>query len=88
MGTAAFVAFLMSLCNRRYTATQYALLSSLAALGRVFIAPTSGYVVESIGWADFFLRRRGHGAPRASACLAPAPDYCQDGGQQPQPGGS
>jgi len=54
MGTAAFVAFLMSLCNRRYTATQYALLSSLASLGRVFIAPTSGYVVESIGWAGFF----------------------------------
>ena len=55
MGTAAFVAFLMSLCNRRYTATQYALLSSLASLGRVFIAPTSGYVVESVGWANFFL---------------------------------
>jgi PAT family beta-lactamase induction signal transducer AmpG len=54
MGTAAFVAFLMSLCNRRYTATQYALLSSLAVLGRVVIAPTSGYVVESIGWAGFF----------------------------------
>jgi PAT family beta-lactamase induction signal transducer AmpG len=55
MGTAAFMAFLMSLCNRRYTATQYALLSSLAALGRLAIAPTSGYVVESIGWANFFL---------------------------------
>ena len=55
MGTAAFVAFLMSLCNRRYTATQYALLSSLAALGRVFMAPTSGYLVEWVGWATFFL---------------------------------
>lgn len=55
MGTAAFMAFLMGLCNKRYTATQYALLSSLAALGRVAIAPTSGYVVEWIGWADFFL---------------------------------
>ena len=55
MGTAAFVAFLMSLCNRRYTATQYALLSSLAALGRVFIAPTSGFVVQRVGWANFFL---------------------------------
>jgi PAT family beta-lactamase induction signal transducer AmpG len=55
MGTAAFMAFLMSLCNKRYTATQYALLSSLAALGRLAIAPTSGYVVESIGWANFFL---------------------------------
>ncbi len=55
MGTAAFVAFLMSLCNKRYTATQFALLSSLAVLGRVFIAPTSGYVVKFVGWANFFL---------------------------------
>jgi len=55
MGTAAFVAFLMTLCNKRYTATQFALLSSLAVLGRVFITPTSGYIVESFGWARFFL---------------------------------
>ncbi|OPY75378.1 MAG: muropeptide transporter [Syntrophorhabdus sp. PtaU1.Bin050] len=55
MGTAALSAFLMALCNRRYTATQFALLSSLAALGRVFISPTSGYVVEKTGWPMFFL---------------------------------
>jgi PAT family beta-lactamase induction signal transducer AmpG len=54
MGTAAFVSLLMALCNHRYTATQYALLSSIAALGRIFISPTSGYLVESIGWANFF----------------------------------
>ena len=54
MGTAAFVALLMSMCNHRYTATQYALLSSLAALGRIFISPTSGFLVESIGWPAFF----------------------------------
>lgn len=54
MGTAAFVSLLMAMCNHRYTATQYALLSSLAALGRIFIAPTSGYLVESAGWAGFF----------------------------------
>jgi PAT family beta-lactamase induction signal transducer AmpG len=54
MGTAAFVALLMSLCDHRYTATQYALLSSLAALGRIFVAPTSGYVVEAVGWGAFF----------------------------------
>ncbi len=54
MGTAAFVSLLMAMCNHRYTATQYALLSSLAAIGRIFIAPTSGYLVESIGWASFF----------------------------------
>jgi MFS transporter, PAT family, beta-lactamase induction signal transducer AmpG len=54
MGTAAFVSLLMTMCNHRYTATQYALLSSLAAIGRIFIAPTSGYLVESIGWPGFF----------------------------------
>lgn len=54
MGTAAFVSLLMAMCNHRYTATQYALLSSLAALGRIFIGPTSGFVVESVGWANYF----------------------------------
>jgi len=54
MGTAAFVALLMALCNASYSATQFALLSSLASLGRVFIAPTSGMVVESVGWGEFF----------------------------------
>ncbi len=54
MGTAAFVAFLMSLCDHRYTATQYALLSALAAVGRVFVGPPSGFLVEAVGWATFF----------------------------------
>ncbi|MEW6738952.1 MAG: AmpG family muropeptide MFS transporter [Nitrospirota bacterium] len=54
MGTSAFVALLMSMCNQRYSATQYALLSSLAALGRIFIAPTSGFIVSAIGWPAFF----------------------------------
>ncbi|MCX8027789.1 MAG: MFS transporter [Thermodesulfovibrionales bacterium] len=55
MGTSAFVALIMSLCNVRFSATQYALLSSLSSLGRVLIAPTSGFVVESIGWSGFFV---------------------------------
>lgn len=54
MGTAAFVSLLMAVCNKRFTATQYALLSSLAAVGRTFVGPTSGFLVESIGWANFF----------------------------------
>jgi PAT family beta-lactamase induction signal transducer AmpG len=54
MGTSAFVAFLMGLCNHRYSATQFALLSSLAVLGRVFISPTSGYIVELTSWGSFF----------------------------------
>jgi PAT family beta-lactamase induction signal transducer AmpG len=55
MGTAAFVALIMTICNQRFSATQYAMLSSLAALGRILIAPTSGYLVMSVGWPAFFL---------------------------------
>jgi len=54
MSTAAFVAFLMSLCDTRYTATQYALFSALAAIGRVFLGPMAAVIVEHIGWAHFF----------------------------------
>ncbi|HOC45590.1 MAG TPA: MFS transporter, partial [Syntrophorhabdaceae bacterium] len=49
MGSTAFVAFVMALCNKRFTATQFALLSSLAVLGRVVISPTSGYIVTYVG---------------------------------------
>jgi MFS transporter, PAT family, beta-lactamase induction signal transducer AmpG len=55
MGTAAFVAFLMSLCNQRFTATQYALLSAFASVGRVWVGPLAGVLAESIGWAAFFI---------------------------------
>ena len=56
MGTAAFVAFLMTLCRVRYSATQFALLSALAAVGRTYLAgPLSGVMVESFGWANFFV---------------------------------
>jgi PAT family beta-lactamase induction signal transducer AmpG len=55
MGTAAFAALLMALCDKRYSATQFALLSSLSALGRVVISPTSGYVMTMMGWPIFFL---------------------------------
>jgi len=55
MGTAAFLALLMTMCNHRFSATQYALLSSLAALGGIAIAPTSGFVAEAVGWPVFFL---------------------------------
>ena len=54
MGTAAFVAFVMSLCDHRYTATQFALLSAVGALGRVFVGPPSGYIAEAAGWPGFF----------------------------------
>jgi PAT family beta-lactamase induction signal transducer AmpG len=55
MGTAAFVALLMGLCDVRFTATQFALLSALASVGRVVIGPVAGVVATDWGWADFFL---------------------------------
>ncbi|HSI51944.1 MAG TPA: MFS transporter [Ideonella sp.] len=55
MGTAAFVALLMSLCSQRFTATQYALLISFASVGRVWVGPLAGVLAESIGWPAFFI---------------------------------
>jgi PAT family beta-lactamase induction signal transducer AmpG len=55
MGTAAFVALLMALCDRRFSATQYALLSALAALGRVYVGPAAGELASAYGWPLFFL---------------------------------
>lgn len=55
MGTAAYVALLMALCDRRFSATQYALLSALSAIGRVYVGPAAGHLVEALGWGPFFL---------------------------------
>jgi len=55
MGTAAFVAFAMALCNHSFSATQYALLSAIASLGRILFGPVTGTLVEAAGWANFFV---------------------------------
>lgn len=55
MGSAAFVAYISALCSLAYTGTQYALLSSLAAVGRTVLAAQGGFVAEALGWIDFFL---------------------------------
>ncbi len=54
MGSAAFVAYLSRLCNLSFTGTQYALLSSPAALGRTLFASSSGWLVVQLGWVNFF----------------------------------
>lgn len=54
MGSAAFVAFLMSLTERRYSATQYALLSSLMAITPKIIGAPAGVMAADIGWPLFF----------------------------------
>lgn len=77
VGTVIFVAYLSALCrNPLHTATQYALLTALAAVGRTYLSSGAGYVAEAAGWTSFFaicavaaipslvllawLQRRGH----------------------------
>lgn len=56
MGTAAFVVLVMGLCHIKYTATQFALLTALSSVGRVFLAgPLTPPIVETLGWPSFFL---------------------------------
>lgn len=55
MGASAFIAFMATLCNKRFTATQYALLSSLMGIPRVIIASPTGYLAEWFGWVHFFI---------------------------------
>ena len=55
LGTAAFVAFIAHTTHPLYTATQFALFTSLAAVPRTFANATTGYLVESFGWLNFFL---------------------------------
>jgi PAT family beta-lactamase induction signal transducer AmpG len=55
MGTAAFVAYLSSLCNIAYTATQYALLTSFMAFGRTLLSSSGGWLADQMDWVTFFV---------------------------------
>ena len=55
MGTSAFVAFMASITNKKFTATQYALLSSLMGMPRVFAAAPTGFMAKHMGWEGFFI---------------------------------
>ncbi|WP_093523421.1 AmpG family muropeptide MFS transporter [Stigmatella erecta] len=54
MGSAAMTVFITALCNRSFSATQYALLSSLSAVPMHLMGAASGFLAESMGWAGFF----------------------------------
>ncbi|WP_413289784.1 AmpG family muropeptide MFS transporter [Bdellovibrio sp. HCB337] len=54
MGSAAFIAYISAITNKRYTATQYAILSSIATLGRNFFSGFTGEMVKNLGWANFY----------------------------------
>jgi MFS transporter, PAT family, beta-lactamase induction signal transducer AmpG len=55
MGSAAFVAYLSGLCNVAFTATQYALLTSLASIGMNLVSASGGFLADRLGWIPFFL---------------------------------
>jgi MFS transporter, PAT family, beta-lactamase induction signal transducer AmpG len=63
LGTAAFLAFLMSVCERRYAATQFALLTAVYALSRWAVSVTSGLLAERFGYANYFLFTFALGVP-------------------------
>jgi MFS transporter, PAT family, beta-lactamase induction signal transducer AmpG len=63
MASAAFVAYLSSLCSPAFTATQYALLSALAATARTLLASSGGFFADRLGWGEFFVL--------ATACCLP-----------------
>ena len=67
-GTAAFLAFLMSVCERRYAATQFALLSAVYALSRWAAGVASGVLAERLGFAEYFLLTFVLGIPAYGSC--------------------
>lgn len=55
LGTTVIIAYMAGLCNANFTATQFALMSSLANQGRTILGAPSGYVAEYLGWFEFFI---------------------------------
>ncbi len=55
LGTAAFVAFMMNLCNRQFSATQYALLSSFMSVSAKILVAPAGILAKDLGWTWFFI---------------------------------
>lgn len=63
MGTAAFVAYISRLCSFAFTATQYALFSSLAAVGRTVLSSSGGWLADTLDWFLFFVVSAGCALP-------------------------
>jgi PAT family beta-lactamase induction signal transducer AmpG len=55
LGTAAYMAFMASITNKRFTATQYALLTSLMGVPRVLVSSGTGFMAKHMGWTGFFI---------------------------------
>jgi len=79
LGTVAFTAYIARATDPRYTATQFALMTSLAVVPRVVINATTGWIVEQIGWFDFFLLCTALALPGMALLLRVAPWRRTDG---------
>jgi PAT family beta-lactamase induction signal transducer AmpG len=79
LGTVAFTAYIARATDPRYTATQFALLTSLAVVPRVIINATTGYLVEQLGWFHFFLLCTVLALPGMALLLRVAPWRGTDG---------
>ncbi len=86
MGTAAYMAFMAALTNKRFTATQYALLSSLMGVPRVLASAPTGLMAERLGWSWFFILCTLVAVPGMLLLFKYAPWKPGDGAGQPAPG--
>lgn len=82
VGTAAFVAFIARSTHPAYTATQLALFTSLAAVPRTFINAGAGWLVEAMGWTNFFLLCAALAVPGMLLLFRVAPWYADDDSRQ------
>ena len=73
LGTAAFVSFIARTTDPRYTATQFALFTSLAVVPRSIVNASTGWIVEAIGWFDFYLLCAALALPGMTLLLRVAP---------------
>jgi PAT family beta-lactamase induction signal transducer AmpG len=83
MGTAAYAAFMASITNRKFTATQYALLTSLMGVPRVLASAPTGFLARGMGWEGFFVACTLIAAPGMLLLLKFAP---WNGGLKSEPG--
>jgi PAT family beta-lactamase induction signal transducer AmpG len=85
MGTAAFMAFMASITNKKFTATQYALLTSFMAFGRDVLSAPTGFIAKYMGWFWFFIACALIAIPGMLLLLKFAPWSLNDKRSYPQP---
>jgi PAT family beta-lactamase induction signal transducer AmpG len=83
LGTGAFVALLMALCDRRFSATQYAVFSALDSAGRVFIGPLAGVIAADCGWIVYFVISLICAVPGLGLLVALRPQFARFEEQRP-----